>query len=46
MATTGFGFCLVISVMATILFALKNDDRVNSYDWSISFLLPFIIMGY
>ncbi len=30
MATTGFGFCLVISVMATILFALKNDDRVNS----------------
>ena len=46
MVTTGFGFCLVISVLATLLFALKNDDRVSSYDWSISLLLPFIIMGY
>ena len=46
MVTTGFGVCLVISVLATLLFALKNDDRVNSYDWSISLLLPFIIMGY
>ena len=46
MVTAGFGICLVISVLATLLFALRNDDRVNSYDWSISLLLPFIIMGY
>ena len=46
MVTTGFGICLVISVLATLLFALRNDDRVSSYDWSISLLLPFIIMGY
>lgn len=46
MVTAGFGICLVISVLATLVFALRNDDRVNSYDWSISLLLPFIIMGY
>ena len=46
MVTTGFGFCLLISVLATLLFALRNENRVNSYDWSISLLLPFIIMGY
>ena len=46
MVTAGFGICLVISVLATLLFALRNDDRVNSYDWSISLLLPFIILGY
>ena len=46
MVTAGFGVCLVISVLATLLFALRNDDHVNSYDWSISLLLPFIIMGY
>ena len=46
MVTAGYGVCLLISVLATLLFALRNDDRVNSYDWSISLLLPFIIMGY
>ena len=46
MVTAGFGVCLVISVLATLLFALRNDDHVNSNDWSISLLLPFIIMGY
>ena len=46
MVTIGFGVCLIISVLTTLLFALRNDDRVNSYDWSISLLLPFIIMGY
>lgn len=46
MVTTGFGVCLAVSIIATLLFALRNDDRVNSYDWSISLLLPFINMGY
>lgn len=46
MVTAGFGVCLVISVLTTLYFALRNDDHVNSYDWSISLLLPFIIMGY
>ena len=46
MVTVGFGVCLVISVLGTLLFALRGDDRVSSYDWSILLLLPFIIMGY
>ena len=46
MVTVGFGVCLVISVLSTLLFALRGDDRVSSYDWSILLLLPFIIMGY
>ena len=46
MVTAGFGICLVVSILATLLFALRNDDRVNSYDWSVSLLLPFLIMGY
>ena len=46
MVTVGFGVCLVVSLLATLLFALRNDDRVNSCDLSIAFLLPFIIMGY
>ena len=46
MVTTGFGICLLVSILSTLLFAMSNDARVNSYDWSISFLLPFIIMGY
>ena len=46
MITVGYGSCLVISILATLLFAMRNEDRVSSYDWSISLLLPFIIMGY
>lgn len=46
MVTAGFGVCLVISILATLWFALRNDDRVNIHDWSIALLLPFIIMGY
>ena len=46
MVTTGFGVCLLISILATLVFTLRKDDRVSSYDWSIMLLLPFIIMGY
>ena len=46
MVTTGFGVCLVISVLATLLIALRNEDRVSCYDWSMSLILPFLIMGY
>ena len=46
MVTAGFGICLVISILATLMIALKSDDRVNGYDWSIAILLPFLIMGY
>ena len=46
MVTVGFGVCLVISIMATLLIAMRSDDHVNGYDWSISILLPFLIMGY
>ena len=40
MVTAGFGVCLVISILATLLIALRNDNRISSYDWSISLLLP------
>ena len=46
MVTVGFGVCLVISILATLLIAMRSEDRVNGYDWSISLLLPFLIMGY
>ena len=46
MVTVGFGVCLVISIMATLLIAMRSDDHVNGYDWSILILLPFLIMGY
>ena len=46
MVTVGFGACLVISILATLMIIVRSNDRVNSYDWSISILLPFLIMGY
>ena len=46
MVTIGFGICLTISILATLITALRRDDRVDSYDWSMSLLIPFIILGY
>ena len=46
MVTTGFGICLAISVLATLTIALRRNDQVDSYDWSLALLLPFLIMGY
>ena len=46
MVTTGFGICLMISVLATLTIVLRRDDQVDSYDWSLALLIPFLIMGY
>ena len=46
MITTGSGICLVISVLATLILALRSYDHIDRYDWSISLLLPFLVMAY
>ena len=46
MVTTGFGICLVISVAMTLVMGFRNNERIDSYTWSIAILLPFLIMGY
>ena len=46
MITTGYGICVVISVLLTLIMALRNYDHIDSHDWSISLLLPFLIIAY
>ena len=46
MVTTGFGICLTVAVLATLMTALRKDEHIDSYDWSMALLLPFLIMGY
>ena len=46
MIVTGYGICLVISIMATMIMALRSYDRIDSYDGAVSLLLPFLIMAY
>ena len=46
MVTIGFGICLCVSIVATLLIALRRDEQIDSYDWSIALLIPFIILGY
>jgi len=46
MITTGTGTCLVISVLATAVMALRSYDHIDIYDGAVSLLLPFLIMAY
>lgn len=46
MITTGYGICVVISVLLTLIMALRNYDHIDSHDWSISMLLPFLVIAY
>ena len=46
MISTGYGICVVISVLLTLIMALRSYDHIDSYDWSVSLLLPFLIIGY
>lgn len=46
MAATGYGICLVISVLAIFLIASKNYENIDIYYWSIMLLNPVIILGY
>lgn len=46
MITTGYGICVVIAILATLIMALRNYDHINSNDWSVALLLPFLIIAY
>ena len=46
MITTGYGICVVISILVTLIMALRSYDHIDSYDWSASLLLPFLIIAY
>ena len=46
MITTGYGICVVISVLVTLIMALRSYDHIDSYDWSVSLLLPFLIIAF
>ena len=46
MITTGYGICVVIAVLATLIMALRNYDHIDSLEWSVVLLLPLLIMAY
>lgn len=46
MATVGYGFCLIITVVVLLYMAAKNYENINMYDWTIMLLLPVVILGY
>jgi hypothetical protein len=46
MITTGYGICVVISVLLTLITALRNYEHIDSYDWSVMLVLPFLIFAY
>ena len=46
MITTGYGICVVISILATLIMALRNYEHIDSNDWSIVLFLPFLIIAY
>ncbi len=46
MITTGYGTCVVIAVLATLIMALRNYDHIDSNDWSVALLLPLLIMAH
>ena len=46
MITIGYGVCVLVSILATLAMALRNYDHIDSYDWSVFLLLPFLIMAY
>ncbi len=46
MATTGFGICLVLSILILLYMGMKNYENINIYDWSIMLLIPVVILGY
>lgn len=46
MITIGYGVCVLVSILATLAMALRNYDYIDSYNWSVFLLLPFLIMAY
>ena len=46
MITTGYGACLIISIVLLLYMAQKNYENVDIYYWSIIVLVPLIILSY
>jgi len=46
MVAVGFEACLIISMLILIWMACKNYENINIYYWSISVMIPIIILGY
>ena len=46
MITTGYGICIVISIFMAMIMAVRSYDHIDSYDWTLTILLPFLIMAY
>ena len=46
MITTGYGICVVIAVLATLIMALRNYDHIDIDDWSVTLLLPLLITAF
>ena len=46
MITTGYGICVVIAVLVTLIMALRSYDHIDSCEWSVMLLLPFLTMAY
>ena len=46
MITTGYGICVVIAVLATLIMALRDYDHIGINDWSVALLLPILIMAH
>ena len=46
MITTGYGICVVIAVLATLIMALRNYDHIDINEWSVALLLPLLIMAF
>lgn len=46
MITTGYGICVVIAVLVTLIMALRNYDHIDIDEWSVALLLPLLITAY
>ncbi len=46
MITTGYGICVVIAVLATLMMALRNYDHIDINEWSVALLLPLLITAF
>ena len=46
MATWAFGICLIISVSTILWMVVKNHETTDRYYWTISVLVPIVILAY
>ncbi len=46
MITILYASCLVFSILLVIYMGLKNYDNVDIYSWTITVMVPIILLGY